>query len=193
MQRFSLSEKSFLLYYPHFLSNTQSQFYLDKFIENLNWEKTKIKIFGKEVLEPRLVTFFADPGISYTYSGSKRKGLIWNKELLEIRNSLPGTDFNSALVNYYESGNNHMGWHSDNEPELGKNPIVHSLTLGSRRKMSFRSKKTKGKSVLDIELEDGSLLIMKGEIQHEFDHCIRKTLKPIGPRVNITFRKILIK
>jgi len=197
VQQTYLSKKSSLLYFPSFFKTNEADGFFYSLSKNIKWQKTKITLFGKSILEPRLVAFYGDKDVNYKYSGSLRTALPWNDDLLGIQQSISPlleedySPFNSALLNFYRDGRDHMGWHSDNEIELGKNPLIFSLNLGATRKMSFRCQKQKSQSVHDIMLEHGSLLIMKGAIQHEFQHCIRKTTKVFDPRINITFRTIL--
>ena len=167
-------------------------FNMVKLLENLDLKQESIRIFGKTVLQPRLSRFYADEGVSYTYSQQAFIGEKWPKELQELKTSIEekaATSFNSALVNYYRNGNDSMGLHADNEPELGVNPTIASMNFGASRKMVFRKNGTKEK--MEVPLNHGDLLLMSGTLQHTWKHEIPKQLKIQEPRLNITFRKII--
>lgn len=168
---------------------------------NVNWEQEKIKIFGKQVLVPRFTSYFGNE--PYTYSGRTHPSNPFSGELFEIKEKLDnfinsnnladsGSNFkfNSLLLNWYRGGNDYMGWHSDDEKELGVNPMIASINLGSKRRFLFRRKNDK-KLKLEISLNEGSLLLMTGELQHHWQHTLPKQLKVKKPRINLTFRKII--
>lgn len=180
-------------YIQDFISHDQSIYYLEQLLTKVEWQQNKIKMFGKEYDEPRLTAWYGDKGIRYKYSGIQLEPLSWNPLLEELKllvNIEAETSFNSALLNYYRDGQDSMGYHQDNEPELGENPTIASLTFGAER--TFQLKHITNQSIKrkDIPLKSGSLLIMAGETQHHWKHQIPKTKKPIGPRLNITFRNI---
>lgn len=157
----------------------------------MNWESGEIKIFGKIYLTPRLEAFYAENGLHYSYSGKKLKTNSFTPDLLEIKNRLEqefDLDLNSVLANLYRDGKDSNGWHADNEKELGKNPVIVSLSFGLERRFDLKHTMTKEKRSFD--LKNGSLLIMGGEMQHFWKHQIAKTKKADGPRVNLTFRKV---
>jgi alkylated DNA repair dioxygenase AlkB len=162
-------------------------------LHNLNWETGFIKIFGKTHQIPRLQAWHADDGINYTYSGKKLQRHDWNNTLLEIKKiieSITSFKFNSVLANLYRDGNDSMGLHSDDEKELGKNPVIASLSLGESRDIYFKHKKNK--SSLVISQTSGQLLVMRGRTQEYWKHEIKKTKKFKKPRINLTFRNIII-
>ena len=162
-------------------------------LHNLNWETGFIKIFGKTHQIPRLQAWHADDGINYTYSGKKLQRHDWNNALLEIKKiieSITSFKFNSVLANLYRDGNDSMGLHSDDEKELGKNPVIASLSLGESRDIYFKHKKNK--SSLVISQTSGQLLVMRGRTQEYWKHEIKKTKKFKKPRINLTFRNIII-
>lgn len=175
------------------MNEQEARQFFTRFKENISWTQHSIHIFGKNIPEPRLSAFYADNGVSYTYSRIKRTGLSWTDDLLFIKSAIENRtkqSFNSCLLNYYRSGKDSMGWHSDNEPELGLLPVVASLSLGSDRVFQIKSKLTpsiKGK----IILENGSLLLMKKGFQENFLHQIPKSLSVDEERINLTFRKII--
>jgi len=141
---------------------------------------------------PRLLAWYGDPEARYRYSGLEHQPLPWTPLLAEIRTRVQeacGRPFNAVLLNYYRDGNDSMGWHSDDEPELGRDPLIASLNLGGTRRFDLRRKGTTriGHS---LELGDGSLLVMGGQTQHHWQHQVAKTRKPVAPRINLTFRLI---
>lgn len=166
-------------------------FTFDSLLNKLDLRQESIRLFGKTVLQPRLSRFYSDPGVSYVYSNQKFQGATWTDELMELNrriHELTSRNFNSALVNYYRDGNDSMGLHADNEPELGLNPTIASMNFGASRKMVLRKNGTKEK--LEVILNDGDLLIMSGAIQHNWKHEIPKQRKIAEARLNVTFRKI---
>ena len=161
-------------------------------LHDLNWETGFIKIFGKTHQIPRLQAWHADEGINYKYSGKKLQRHNWNNVLIEIKEkieSITSFKFNSVLANLYRDGNDSMGLHSDDEKELGKNPVIASLSLGESREIYFKHKNNK--SNLIISQTSGQLLVMYGKTQEYWKHEIKKTKKIKKPRINLTFRNII--
>ena len=161
-------------------------------LNDLNWEKGFIKIFGKTHQIPRLQSWYADNGIEYTYSGKKLKRHNWNETLIEIKGEIEkitSFKFNSVLANLYRDENDSMGLHSDNEKELGINPVIASLSLGESRDLYFKHKNIK--KSLNIPQKNGQLIVMHGETQKYWKHEIKKTKKLKKPRINLTFRNII--
>jgi len=181
-------------YHPHFFSATKASKLLNKLIKSIKWKQNKIKMYGKENLVPRLEAWYGDKGKSYAYSGIQMDPTPWTDELLEIKDSIESvsnTSFNSVLINYYRDGKDRVAWHSDDEKELGKNPVIGSVSLGAERTFKLRHKKYKLNNLKqNILLKNGSLLLMEGRTQHHWMHEIPRTAKPIGPRINLTFRVI---
>jgi len=141
---------------------------------------------------PRLTAFVADPGIVYRYSGVTHTGEGWPAELLAVRRQVErqsGASFNGALLNLYRDGSDSMGRHADAEPELGRNPVVASVSLGAVRRFVLRHRLGGEKRALDLAA--GSLLLMGGTLQHHWQHELPKTTEPVGARVNLTFRTFL--
>lgn len=161
---------------------------------SIPWDQNKIKFYGKESLVPRLESWHGDSGMSYTYSGITMHAKPWTDELLEIKQSIEPfakTSFNSVLINFYRDGKDRVAWHSDDEKELGKNPVIGSVSLGAKRKFKLRHKRYKENLLKhEIFLGNGSFLLMAGPTQHNWMHEIPRTAKPIGPRINLTFRVI---
>lgn len=181
-------------YHPKIFPSEKSTFLINRLIETIRWKQNVIKMYGKENLVPRLEAWYGNPGKSYSYSGIKMDPLPWTEELLEIKDSIEHsckTSFNSVLINFYRDGKDRVAWHSDDEKELGENPIIGSVSLGAERIFKLRHKKYKSNNLKhDILLKNGSFLLMKGKTQHHWMHEIPRTAKPIGPRINLTFRII---
>ena len=153
-----------------------------------------IKMFGKDTKIPRLQCWIGDEGCEYRYSGKQLNRQIWSQDLIMIRKKIYEElkiDFNSVLANYYRDGKDSMGWHSDDEKELGPDPIIASISFGSERDLVFRNKITK--ETLAIPQTNGCLILIDGETQRNWQHSIKKTQKVIGPRINLTFRNIINK
>lgn len=182
-----------LIYYPNFLGQENADEYFKSLLAYDKWRHDKIKIFGKEVYQPRLTALFGEAGKSYTYSGLEMKPDRFPKQLEEIRQECMKyceTSFNVCLANFYRDGSDSMGWHADDEKELGENPVIASVSLGAERIFHLRHKTNKT-ARHKIKLEHGSLLIMKGTTQKFWKHQLPKTKKQVDPRLNLTFRKIL--
>jgi len=178
-------------YYGKILSSEEANQYYDLLMQNIQWEKDEVIIFGKHITTKRKVAWYGDSGYLYTYSNTTKQALAWTKELSELKQiveELAGTKFNSCLLNLYHNGNEGMGWHSDDEKPLGKNNIIASLSFGAERKFSFKHKQTK--QTVSLVLEHGSLLIMKDATQSNWLHSLPKAKNIIQPRINLTFRTI---
>ena len=178
-----------LFYAPNFLSEQQADQSFLNLRNELDWQQEKIQLFGKQVLQPRLQAWHGDK--SYTYSGLSMQPQPWTPTLLELKSRCEAVakhTFNSVLSNLYRDGQDSMGWHQDNETELGTNPVIASLTLGESHRFVLRHLSTKEK--YEVELGHGSLLIMAGETQHYWQHSVPKTAKPKEERINLTFRHI---
>jgi alkylated DNA repair dioxygenase AlkB len=163
--------------------------------DELAWEQSIIRIMGREVKIPRKNAWYGDPGARYTYSGTAFDPIGWTATLERLRGRLEatlGVGFNSVLANLYRDGNDSMGWHSDDEPELGENPLIASVSLGGVRKFSLKHKSRKDLDPIYLWLPSGSLLVMSGRTQRFWRHQVPKTKKPVAPRINLTFRQILI-
>jgi len=181
-----------LEYFPNFLNTEKADLLLQKLLKEVPWQQQNIKLFGKEIPQPRLTAFYAEQGISYTYSGLQLIPNSFSTELWELKQKtqdLSGFDFNTCLANLYRHGNDSMGWHADDEKVLGKNPVIASISLGGIRRFQFKHKTNKDLKE-SIELLHGSLLIMKGSMQHFWKHQLPTTKKEVAPRINLTFRKI---
>lgn len=158
----------------------------------LQWQQTHIRMHGKVIPVPRLDVWYGDPGHSYRYSGVQFEPRPWTDTLKTIKCELErrmGLTFNSLLANLYRDGKDSVAWHSDDEPELGANPVIASLSLGAERRFSLRHKRREYETVR-LDLSHGSLLLMSGETQHRWQHQLSKTARNPGPRINLTFRTV---
>lgn len=157
------------------------------------WETHRIRLFGRELAAPRLSCWIGDPGAAYAYSGTRFQPHAWPEALRPVRARLAremGIDFNSVLANLYRDGRDAMGWHSDDERELGPQPVIASLSLGATRRFVLKHRKAPS-SKLVLMLAHGSLLLMRGTTQANYRHALPRTARPAGPRLNLTFRRIM--
>lgn len=185
-------ENGWLIHYSGFLKNDEANSLFDHFMKNTPWEDGAIRIFGKTVPIPRKEAFFSLNGESYGYSGKRLENHRFTpelKELLKKIRSIYHHPYNSVLINLYRDGNDSNGWHADNEKELGKDPVIASVSLGASR--SFDLKHNLNGRRLRFELNNGDLLIMGGELQHFWKHQIPKRKMITSPRINLTFRNIV--
>lgn len=179
-------------YYPNYLPPEIATRYFQELFEQTNWKQDDIKVFGKVYPQPRLTALYGENGKTYSYSGILMHPEPFSPLLNTLKEKIQATieaKFTSVLLNLYRNGQDSNGWHSDDEKELGINPIIASLSLGAVRKFHLRSKKDK-KDRFSLELGHGSLLLMQGETQHNWQHQIPKTRKHVEPRINLTFRLI---
>ena len=181
-------------YFPEFFSREKSLNFLPQLLDTIKWKQNAIKMYGKENPVPRLEAWYGDQGKSYAYSGIRMEPTPWTDELREIKRSIEAEveiSFNSVLINYYRDGQDRVAWHSDDEKELGKNPVIGSVSFGAERTFKLRHKRYKENNLKQsIVLKNGTFLLMKGATQHHWMHEIPRTSKPIGPRINLTFRVI---
>jgi alkylated DNA repair dioxygenase AlkB len=162
-------------------------------IDQIEWKHQDVVIKGKTFKQPRLTAWYGDAGAGYTYSGLSLDPLPWTPLLEAIKTVVEeetGCHFNSALLNLYRNNRDSIGFHSDNEPELGKNPTVASVSFGHEREFILKPKWNRPGPTHRIRLASGSLLVMAGETQRNWLHGVEKETAPCGPRVNITFRRI---
>jgi len=161
----------------------------------LQWEQSEIRIAGRRVPIPRLNAWYGDPGAAYRYSGVLFEPLAWTASLRALKSRVEqatGHGFNSVLANLYRDGGDGVAWHSDDEPELGEDPAVASLSLGATRRFSLKHRQRRDLRRLDIELPSGALLSMEPPTQRHWCHQVPKTKRAVGPRINLTFRRILL-
>lgn len=188
-QRLPMSQAEVYLL-PDFLPPPAADGLLLALTQKVTWHQRKINMFGRQIDQPRLSAWYADAGKSYTYSGLTWHPEPWLPELTNLRLKLEkvtGAAFNSVLLNLYRHGQDSMGWHADDEPELGANPIIASISLGAERFFSFRHRHQKDQK-LKLNLTAGSLLLMAGQTQQHWQHQVAKTTQNLLPRVNLTFR-----
>jgi alkylated DNA repair dioxygenase AlkB len=181
-------------FYPQVFTTPESERLLTELINTTAWRHDKIKLFGKEFWQPRLSAWYADAGKSYRYSNLSLEPLPWTPAILEIKARVEATvphTFNSVLLNYYRHGQDSMGWHADNEPELGLNPVIASVSLGASRRFDLRHKHRKNVPKVSLDLTSGSILLMGGTTQHFWQHQLPKTARINEVRLNLTFRTIL--
>lgn len=167
----------------------------DSLHAGIRWRQEEIVIFGRRRLVPRLVAWHGDAGASYRYSGTDHDPEAWTPALERARArvcELSGAEFNAVLLNLYRDGRDGMGWHADDEPELGRNPVIASVSLGAPRRFCLRHRRQRGLK-LDLELPHGSLLVMAGPMQHHWVHALPKSRRPVGERINLTFRRVAVK
>ncbi len=168
--------------------------YFQLLLHNIQWKQEEIIVFGKNHLEPRLTAWYADEGSHYSYSRKVLQAEKWTTELLELKNKieeiLPGNSFNNVLLNLYRDGHDKMGWHSDNEKELGPNPCIASLSFGATRYFDLKHKKDKTKRYR-FELSSGMLLVMSGSLQEYWLHQIPQQKNVKDSRINLTFRRVI--
>ncbi|QDZ38574.1 alpha-ketoglutarate-dependent dioxygenase AlkB [Euhalothece natronophila Z-M001] len=179
--------------YRNFFDAKTSDYFFSQLEKEINWKQEYIKLYGKENPVPRLTAWYGDKGYSYTYSGITMNPEPWTNSLLEIKHkieTIAQVNFNSVLLNLYRDGNDGVAWHSDDEPELGKHPIIGSVSLGGERRFSFKYRDKSNPERHDINLKHGDFLLMQGETQQYWYHQIPKTKKSVLPRINLTFRVI---
>jgi len=179
-------------YHPAVFSTRESYGYLRTFVNTVPWQQTTISMYGKLLATPRLTAWFGDAGNDYSFSGTKFDPLPWTDELLQIKKTveeITTTAFNTVLLNYYRDANDSVAWHSDDEYELRKQPVIASVSFGQVRRFDVRHKTDRGQKY-SIDLENGSVLLMKGDMQQHWEHRIAKSTRPLGERVNLTFRVI---
>lgn len=179
-------------YYGKILTLDQADLYFDKLANLLKWQNDEAIIFGKKIITKRKVAWYGDEKFPYTYSKVTKYALPWTKELLELKTlaeAKSGETYNSCLANLYHNGSEGMAWHSDGEKDLKKHGAIASISLGAERKFGFKHKQTK--ELVHMQLEHGSLLVMKGTTQKHWLHRLPPTKKVFGARVNLTFRTIV--
>lgn len=179
-------------YFPNLFSQEEAQAFFNTILNETNWKQDDIKVFGKTYPQPRLTALFANNNRPYSYSNITMQPKVFTDTLLKIKSKIEtkvNVKFTTCLANLYRTGNDSNGWHADNEKELGKNPIIASVTFGAARYFNLKHRKDKNLKQ-KLLLENGSLLLMQGTTQHHWLHQIAKTKKQVEPRINLTFRII---
>ena len=188
-----LTEGASVEYKRLLFTNEESDLFLQKLIDTIEWKSDEAIIFGKKIITRRKAAWYADEPFEYTYSRVTKKALPWTSDLLKIKKTVENYSnekFNSCLLNLYHDGDDGMSWHSDSEKELKKHGMIASVSFGSERKFCFKHKKTKEKHCL--MLEHGSALLMSGETQDNWLHQLPKTKKSDSLRINLTFRQMQV-
>lgn len=179
------------VYIPDFFQKVEADKYFSSLLENIQWKQESMNIYGKQINFPRLTVWYGENDKPYSFSGITLNPLPWSNELLEAKKMIEpkaGVEFNSVLLNRYRDGNDSISWHTDAEKELGRNPVIASVNFGAERKFQLKHIETGEK--IELLLKHGSLLVMKGEIQHYWKHQVPKTKAKVGERINLTFRVI---
>ena len=185
-------------YASSWLEKDEADILLEQLRDEISWEQHQFLMFGREVTAPRLSCWIGDPGATYVYSRTRFEPRAWTPSLIPLRARLEqfcSTRFNSVLANLYRDGRDSMGWHSDDEPELGEEPVIASLSLGATRRFRLRRRLPRGTrptsaDTLDLPLTHGSLLCMAGDTQRLYQHDLPKSAAVAAPRINLTFRYI---
>ena len=188
-----INHDGLVTYHGKIMSSSESEAVYTKLFNEIAWKNDEAKIFGKHFITKRKAAWYGDHEYDYTYSNVTKKANIWTPELLELKTLVEGlstSTYNSCLLNLYHDGSEGMAWHSDGEKTLKHCAPIASLSFGAERKFAFKHKKTK--EVRSIILERGSLLLMQGSTQEHWLHRLPPTKKEFGPRINLTFRTILI-
>jgi len=182
-----------LVYVQDWLQRCAADRIFEALLNEVAWAHRNIRMFGKEMVQPRRIAFQGNPGIAYAYSGGRYEAAQWHREVAALRETLDhetGDVFNCALLNLYRDGKDSMGWHSDDEPELGRNPVIASVSLGAGRRFVLRSKSDRHDKI-ELVPEHGSLILMRGDVQANWQHQVPKTARAVDPRINLTFRRIV--
>jgi alkylated DNA repair dioxygenase AlkB len=177
---------------PGFLQPAEADALLDAVDVEVPWERHAVRLFGRELPAPRLSCWIGDPGAAYVYSRVRFEPRPWTPALAALRVRIAaasGARFNSVLANRYANGGDSMGWHADDEPELGPRPVIASLSLGATRRFVLRPKA--GGAKVELPLSHGSLLLMEGDTQANWQHALPKMAGATGVRINLTFRWIV--
>jgi alkylated DNA repair dioxygenase AlkB len=181
-----------LLFDAHFLDEAEAAAAFTTLRTSIPWETHRIRLFGRGIDSPRLSAWIGDPGAAYRYSGVRFEPHPWPPALAALRERVAaaaGTRFDSVLANLYRNGADYMGWHSDDERDLGPQPVIASLSLGAPRRFRLKHRRDPDRT-LALELTPGSLLLMRGDTQRNYRHALPKSVRAMGERVNLTFRWI---
>ena len=179
-------------YYGNIFEENVSEKYFDILLNTVPWQNDSVKIFGKTIVTNRKMAWYSTENQSYTYSNSTKMAMAFTTELWEIKQiveNISGEKYNACLLNFYKNGQESMGWHTDNEREIVAQSAIASVSLGANRRFCFRHKTIKEK--LEVQLENGSLLVMKGLTQQYWQHSLPKSAKVNEPRINLTFRQMV--
>ena len=179
-------------YYGIIMTTPEANTYYNLLLKNINWKNDEALYHGRHIVTKRKVAWYGDQGFLYTYSNTTKQALPWTNELIDLKRKtelITNSQFNSCLLNLYHDGNEGMTWHSDDEKSLGKNTVIASLSFGAERKFSFKHRRTR--QTISLLLENGSLLVMRGNTQSNWLHSLPLSSKINHPRINLTFRTII--
>lgn len=182
-----------LLLWQRFIPPQRCSLLMARLEQEIDWRQDRIRLFGRDCLIPRLQQFQGDAGLSYRYSGLRLHSAPWHPLVEELRQQLAEVEptvFNCVLLNLYRDGNDSMGWHSDDEAELGPDPVIASISLGQPRRFLMRHRRDRTLPKVELELGNGSLLLMRGSTQHHWQHALPRSRRVLAPRINLTFRRI---
>ena len=180
-------------YAPDFLAPAEADQFMRQLLGGIEWQQHHVVVFGRQLPAPRLSAWHGSAKAHYAYSGLELEPRPWTAPLLDLKTRIEAAadcSLNSVLLNQYRDGRDSMGWHSDDEPELGANPTIASLSLGGTRRFLLRHKR-RDLAPVEIPLGHGALLIMRGPTQTYWQHQVPKTRRPCAPRLNLTFRRIV--
>jgi alkylated DNA repair dioxygenase AlkB len=181
-------------YWPGFLDQKEASLTFAALQSKIHWHTPRVFVYGRWIDSPRQSAWYGDREAVYRYSGTINEPIPWLPELKNLGerlNDFCKSEFNSVLANHYRSGSDSMGWHSDDEKELGPEPVIASISLGDERRFLLRHRRRKELQTHEITLENGSLLLMRGESQRAWRHSIPKTRRAVAPRINLTYRHIM--
>ncbi len=181
-------------FWPGFLEDSEASSYFAELRNKIDWHLPSVFMFGRWIDSPRHSAWYGDSGAVYCYSGTVNQPSPWLPELNNLRerlNQFCASEFNSVLVNHYRSGKDSMGWHSDDEKELGPDPVIASLSLGGPRRFLLQHRRRKDLPIHEISLENGSLLVMRAGSQQAWRHSVPKTRRAVAPRINLTYRHVI--
>jgi len=179
-------------YYGIIMTTSEANTYYNLLLKNINWKNDEALYHGRHIVTKRKVAWYGDQGFLYTYSNTTKQALPWTNELIDLKRKtelITNSQFNSCLLNLYHDGNEGMTWHSDDEKSMGKNTVIASLSFGAERKFSFKHRRTR--QTISLLLENGSLLVMRGNTQSNWLHSLPLSSKINHPRINLTFRTII--
>ena len=179
-------------YYGIIMTTSEANTYYNLLLKNINWKNDEALYHGRHIVTKRKVAWYGDQGFLYTYSNTTKQALPWTNKLIDLKRKtelITNSQFNSCLLNLYHDGNEGMTWHSDDEKSLGKNTVIASLSFGAERKFSFKHRRTR--QTISLLLENGSLLVMRGNTQSNWLHSLPLSSKINHPRINLTFRTII--
>jgi len=179
-------------YYGIIMTTSEANTYYNLLLKNINWKNDEALYHGRHIVTKRKVAWYGDQGFLYTYSNTTKQALPWTNKLIDLKRKtelITNSQFNSCLLNLYHNGNEGMTWHSDDEKSMGKNTVIASLSFGAERKFSFKHRRTR--QTISLLLENGSLLVMRGNTQSNWLHSLPLSSKINHPRINLTFRTII--